>query len=306
MTTKFPVRGVRTLGSMKLKTQRRIVGILFCITPLLLLFTFTYLPFGEMVRYSFYDMKYIGEREFVGLNNYVKIFHNKKLWASLKVNLYYIVASCFQVMLALYLATILSFKCKFKNLFKGIFFFPYLVNGIAVGMIFKYFYTHGYVLDTVLQWLGFELENLPFWLRDRNVNNWALVASAVWQYYGQAVIMFIGAIASVDSTLYEAGEIDGANGFQRFRYIILPNIKSIVVLNLILAIRGGLAGYEQPYVMTGGGGGTATYFLTVHKYAHELMEVGMASAMALVLLGIILLVTLVQKIAERYAFGKDE
>jgi len=299
---KTPMR----LGSVKLKTQRKIVGIIFCITPLLLLFVFTYLPFGEMVRYSFYDMKYIGERKFVGLENFVKVFHNKKLWESLKVNMYYVIGSVLQVCLALYLATILSFKCRGSGFFKGVFFFPYLVNGIAVGMIFKYFYTHGYVLDTVLQWFGFELENLPFWLRDRSVNNWALVASSIWQYFGQAVIMFIGAIASVDTTLYEAAEIDGATGFQRFRYIILPNIKNIVMLNLILAVRGGLAGYEQPYIMTSGGGGTATYFYTVHRYAHELMEVGMASAMALVLLGIILLISLAQKLFERYAFGKDD
>lgn len=75
--------------------------------------------------------------------------------------------SIVQLALALYLATILSFKTKGGNFFKGLMFFPYLISGIAIGFIFKYFYTRGFVFDTILGWCGFDLESLPYWLKTR-------------------------------------------------------------------------------------------------------------------------------------------
>lgn len=120
---------------------------------------------------------------------------------------------------------------------------------------------------------------------------------------GQNMVMFIGAIMSVDSTLYEAAAIDGANGWQKFKYVILPSIKTIIVLNMILSITGSLSVFEPPYVITGGNFGTGTYFVIMNKLAHESQKVGLASAMAVVLLGLIMIATLIQKGVERYFFG---
>ncbi|MGN0677664.1 MAG: carbohydrate ABC transporter permease [Ruminococcus sp.] len=113
------------------------------------------------------------------------------------------------------------------------------------------------------------------------------------------MVLFIGAIASVDTTQYEAAEIDGANAWQRFRYIILPSIRTIVTLNLILAISGALSAFEMPYVITDGGFGTSTYFVLMNKLAHTNQKVGLASAMAVVLLVLILIITAIQKYVEK-------
>jgi len=273
------------------------------LVPLTLLIVFTYIPFGKMVQFSFYDMKYIGEREFVGLENYIEVFTRKDCFQALKLSLYYIVASFIQLGIALYFASVLSFKTKGGGVFKGLMFFPYLVCGIAVGFIFKFFYTRGFVLDTVLQWCGFNLEQLPYWLKDTSINNISVAATSIWRYMGQSMVMYIGAIMSVDSSLYEAAAIDGANGFAKFRYIILPSIKTIIVLNMILSITGSLSVFEPPYVITGGNFGTGSYFVIMHKLAHENQKVGLASAMAIVLLLLIMIATLIQKGVEKYFFG---
>ena len=288
------------------KVNRRLCMIVFMFAPLALLFTFTYLPFAEMVQFSFYDMKYIGERTFIGLENYVEVFSREDCFNALKLSLYYMGASFVQLALALYFASILSFKIKGAGVFKGFLFFPYLVCGIAVGFIFKFFYTRGFVLDTVLQWCGFELDNLPYWLKDTNINNISLAATSVWRYMGQNMVLFIGAIMSVDSSLYEAAAIDGASGWQKFRYVIFPSIKTIIVLNMILSITGSLSAFEPPYVITKGEFGTGTYFVIMDKLAHASQKVGLASAMAVVLLIIILLVTFIQKAAFKYFFGEGE
>ena len=275
------------------------------IIPLLLLFLFTYLPFAEMVKFSFYKMKYstpIEKRQFVGFDNYIDVFKRDDCFRALKLSLYYMGGSLVQLALALYLATILSFKTKAGNLFKGVMFFPYLVSGIAIGFIFKFFYTRGFVFDTVLQWCGFQLDNLPYWLKDQRVNNVSLVATSVWRYFGQNMVLFIGAIMSVDKEMYEAAELDGANKFQQFRHIILPSIKTIVTLNVILSITGSLSAFEPPYVITSGGNGTGTYFVIMNEIAHVSQKVGLASAMAVVLLLIIFAATILQQLFFKYVF----
>lgn len=288
------------------KGQQAIIIFVFAFIPVLLLFVFTYLPFGEMVSFSFYKMKYIGARKFVGLDNYKAIFQRNDILSSLKLSLYYMVGSVLQIVLALYLATILSMKVKGANIFKGFMFFPYLINGIAIGFIFKFFFTRGFVFDTVLQWCGFQLDNLPYWLKDQSVNNWSLVGTSVWRYFGQNMILFIGAIMSVDDTLYEAADLDGANKFQQFRYIILPSIKTIVTLNIILSITGALSAFEAPFVITSGANGTGTFFIVMNTIAHTNQKVGLASAMAVFLLVIIFICTIAQKLFFKYVFRNAE
>ena len=270
--------------------QKVFVMIAFLIVPLVLLIVFTYLPFAEMVSYSFYNMKYTGARKFVGWKNYMKVFQRSDCFGALKLSLYYMLGSVVQLAIALYLATMLSFKTRFGDLFKGFMFFPFLINGIAVGFIFKFFYTRGFVFDTVLQWCGFQLDNLPYWLKDQSINNFSLVGTSVWRYFGQNMVLFIGAIMSVDPELYEASMLDGANKWQQFLYIILPSIKTILTLNVILSITGSLSAFEPPYVITDGANGTGTYFVIMHQIAHTQQKVGLASAMAVVLLSIILVV----------------
>lgn len=291
----------RWIGSRKV--QRWLILITFMTIPLILLFTFTYIPFAKMVQFSFYDMKYIGKRTFVGLANYKETFGRSEIFGSLLVSLYYMGGGAVQLALALFFATMMVFKVKGEAFFKAALFFPYLICGIAVGFIFKFFYARGYVLDTILQMFGMDLEDIPFWLQDRRINNISLAATSVWRYMGQNVVMFLGAMMSVDNDLYEAASLDGANKWHQFRYIILPSIKSIIVLNLILCISGCLSAFEPPYVITNGMMGTGTYFVIMNRIAHENQRVGLASAMAIILLALIIICTVAQKLFFKYVFN---
>ncbi len=282
--------------------QKCVVIVTFMFVPVLLLLVFTYIPFAKMIQFSFYDMKYIGTRTFVGLDNYISVFQRDDIFGSLSVSLYYMGGAVVQLALALFFATMMVFGVKGSSIYKAAMFFPYLVCGIAVGFIFKFFYARGYVLDTILQAFGMDLENIPYWLQDQRINNISLVATSVWRYTGQCMVMFLGAMMSVDATLYEAASIDGANKWHQFRYIILPSIKSIVVLNLITSISGSLSAFEPPYVITNGTMGTGTYFVIMNRLAHENQKVGLACAMAIVLLAIIIAVTVAQKLFFKYVF----
>ncbi len=247
----------------------------FSALPLFLLILFTYVPFIKMVKFSFYDMSYTRNRGFASFNNYLKIFTKEEYVDAMLLSLYYMAGAVVQLALALFFATLLTSGIKGNGIFKGILFFPFLVNGIAIGYIFKFFFTRGFVLDTVLQALGFPLENLPYWLRDQSVNNWSLMFTSVWKYCGQNMVLFIGAIASIDPSLYEAATIDGANKWQQFKVIVLPGIKTVFMLNLILSITGSLSAFEPAYVVGSmGANGTATFFIKIHQMAHVNNKVG--------------------------------
>lgn len=286
----------------KRKWRQAQVIITFLVLPVGLLILFTYFPFARMVEFSFYSMKYIGPRKFVGLRNYIQVFQRDDILRTLLLSLYYMAGAVLQVFAALYLATLFCFKVKGENLWKGFIFFPYLINGIAIGFIFKFFYTRGFVLDTVLTAIGFNPESLPYWLKDQAINNWSLVYSSVWRYLGSTMVLFLGAMMSVDSTLYEAASIDGANKWQTFWNIILPSIKTIVTLNIILSITGSLSAFEPPYVITSGANGTGTFFVVMNDIAHTSQKVGLASAMAVFLLVIIFIAKFVQELAFRFVF----
>jgi len=297
-----------TQRKKKRNWQKVLLIVTFSAVPLFLLILFTYVPFIKMIQFSFYNMSYTKNKGFVGLANYAKIFTKSEYVDAMLLSLYYMAGAVVQLSLALFFATLLtSGGIRGTGIFKGIMFFPFLVNGIAIGYIFKFFYTRGFVLDSVLQAIGIPLEALPYWLRDQSINNWSLVFTSVWKYCGQNMVLFIGAIASIDPTLYEAATIDGANKWQQFKTIILPGIKTVFMLNLILSITGSLSAFEPAYVVGSmGANGTATFFIKIHQMAHVTGKVGMACAMAMVLMVLILIFTAGQRLFFRYVMKDSE
>jgi raffinose/stachyose/melibiose transport system permease protein len=295
--TVAPLPAAAALPRRRRRGRRaRLAPYLFLLVPLGLLILFSYLPVGKMVLYSFTSWNGISRhKQWVGGDNYVEIFTRPDLFRVFKVSLYYVGASVVQMVLALYFATVLSFKVRFRNLFKGMLFFPYLINGVAIGMIFLYLFAPGGTLDSTLGALhlgGWSRE----WLGDPGTVNYSLAATSVWRYLGLNFVLFLGAIQSIPAELYEVSEIDGASRWQQFRYLIAPGIRPIVGLSFILAISGSLAVFEIPYIMTGGANGSSTFVTTSVDEAFKFHKVGLASAMAVVLLGIVLLVTYVQRL----------
>ncbi|WP_055107391.1 carbohydrate ABC transporter permease [Paenibacillus ihumii] len=283
-------------ANLSYKTQRRIIIIAFSLIPVVLLFTFAYLPVFNMFKYSFTNWNgYSKSFDYVGFENYKTIFTNPKYFSVFKVSLYYFGATFVQMGLALYFATILSFNVRFKNFFKGVLFFPYLLNGVAIGFIFLVFFRPDGTLDTLLQVLG--LGHLSQgWLLNPSIINISLAGASLWRYMGFNFIIFLGAISSIGKDIYEAADIDGANRWHQFRHIILPSIKRILQLNLILAISGAISAFDIPYIMTGGSNGSNTFVIQTVDVAFKYSKLGLASAMAVVLLIIVILVTLLQRV----------
>lgn len=271
--------------------------LLFLVVPVGLLLLFTYVPLVNMFSYSVFKWDGLSPtKEFLGLDNYIQFFTRPELFGVFGVSMYYFVGAFVQMGLALYLATVLSFSTRFRNLFKGIIFFPYLLNGVAIGFMFLYVLKPDGVLDSLLSGVGIgQAGDHALWLGDRGLVNFSLAGVSVWRYMGLNFVLFLGAIQSIPSEMLEAGEIDGASRWQQFRYLIVPGIRPIIGLSFILAISGALAVYEIPYIMLQGANGSATFVIQTVDLAFKFNKVGLASAMAVVLLVLILTVTWVQR-----------
>lgn len=284
-----------SMAGMSYTAQKRILIVAFTFVPLLLLVTFTYVPVANLfslsvVKWNGYSM----DRTWVGLQNYVRVFTDPEYFEVFKVSLYYFVATFVQIGAALYFATILSFQLRAKGLFKGVIFFPFLMNGVAIGFIFLYFFRPDGTLDSLLAALGLE-QWQHFWLRNPDIINVSLAGTSVWRYIGFNFVVFLGAIQSIPNDIYDAAAIDGANRWHVFGYIIFPTILRIIELNVILSIRGAINVFEIPYIMTSGANGSETFVIQTVDTAFKYNKVGLASSMAVILLFIILLVTFIQQ-----------
>ncbi|MCT9143656.1 carbohydrate ABC transporter permease [Streptomyces violarus] len=273
---------------------RGVTPWLFLLAPLVLLITFTYAPIVNMVAYSFTDWDGVSpELHYTGAENYTELFTRSELFEVFFVSGYYLAASVVQIVAALYFATVLSFNVRFRNFFKGVLFFPYLINGVAIGFVFLYFFQDGGTLDAILGLVGYDGDRA--WLGTPTSANVSLAGVSVWRYMGLNFVLFLGAIQSIPGELYEAAEIDGANRWQQFRHIIAPGIRPVLSLSVILSVSGSLSVFEIPYIMTGGATGTETFVIQTVKLAFQFNKTGLASAAAVVLLLIILAVTWVQR-----------
>lgn len=292
-----------SFSSLSYKKQKMVISIVFLFVPVLLLLTFTYWPATQMVQYSFTDWDGISKtKNYVGLENYKTIFSDPGTYFKPMFNsIYYFIASFVQLGLAVIMAYLISFKTKFANALKGIYFFPSLINSVAISFIFLFFFQPNGTFDSILKLVG--LENFThYWLRDPNIVNFSLASVSVWRYVGQNVIMFSAAMQSISTDTLEAADMDGASSFQKLRYIIMPGISKIMGLMLFLSVTGSLQAFETPYIMTGGGNGSMTFVIQVVSLAFQNHRVGLASALAMILLMICIVMAIVQKVA----FGREE
>lgn len=277
------------------KTQRKLIITLFLLIPLTLLFVFTYLPAINMISYSFTDWKGYGAKNFVGMQNYINIFSDPEIFSVLKNSLYYFVGGLIQLGLSFVFAVIINSKIKGKGFFKSLFFFPYLINGVAISLMFLFFFQPSGTLDTVLSMLGLD-GMIRQWLGDAHYVNFSLAFTSIWRFFGYNFIIFLGALQSISDEVLEAADLDGAGDWQKIRYIYIPSVKRIIQLNLVLNISGAISVFEIPYIMTGGANGSSTFVIETMKTAFTYNKVGKASAMAVIVMLIVAAVASIQNI----------
>ncbi|UOQ93306.1 sugar ABC transporter permease [Halobacillus shinanisalinarum] len=281
---------------------KSILTILLFIAPAFIVYAvYVLYPIFSTFNYSLYQWDGMGEKTFIGLQNYVQLFNDSIFWTSLTNNTWVVLASIFvQIPLGLIMALMLFAPIRGIRLMNSVYFFPFLMSTIAIGLLWVLMYDpiNG-VINQLVTLLGFE--NVT-WLSDSNTAMFAVLLVVVWQFSPFYMILFKAAIVGVPEELYEAAKIDGANSLTKFIHITLPMLMPTIVSSSILAIVGSLKAFDIFYIMTGGGPNHGTELMGTYmfKQAFVNFNMGYASAIAFLMFLIALVVTIIIQLMDYY------
>lgn len=282
--------------NLSYKTQRILILFGFLTIPVLLSLTFSYYPALSLLYYSFTDWSGLGwDMNWVGFDNYKEIFSRPEIFGVFKNNAYYFVGGLLQTAVALYFAIVLTSRLKGRNIFRSMLFIPYVLHSVAIVIMFRNVYHVQYgSLNIFLEAIGLGSWQQQ-WLGNPHLVNFSLAFISIWKYFGLTMVIFIGALQSIPADNYEAAKIDGASGWQTFRFITLPSIRSVLELMLILTLTGALEAFDIPYIMMLGANDTHTFVSKTVDMAFKFQQAGLASAMAVVLLLIVIAFIILQR-----------
>lgn len=255
------------LQSIKPKTR---TILLYLLVPVIAFVFTVFYPLCRAVIYSFYDWKSGPNMTFNGLANYVQLFNDRIFWESFWHNIYLVIVCIIgQMGIAFILVMFANSKLTHaKGVHRTFGFFPSTISAVCIGMIWNILYLQDGLLNTVLNKLGFLSGTWFSWPNYLGSGNVMLAVSIplVWQFIGYYMVIMFSAIAGIDSEIFESAEIDGANGFQKALYITMPLIKNTLLVCLTLCISGNMKAFDNIYVMTNGGPGSASMVMAMYGY----------------------------------------
>lgn len=278
--------------------ESRFHGWLYLLPGLLIYLVFVFIPILETIRNSFFKWDgFSTTREFIQLDNYVRLVSDAQFLKALTNNLVFIIFYSFiPILIGLFLATLLGRKpLPGLTFFRTGLFLPQILSMVVVGVTWRWIFNPNFgLLNTGLRAVG--LGNLTHaWLGDFQLALPSVGAIGTWVEYGFCMILFLAGMQRISEDQYEAAELDGANGFQQFLYITLPSLRAELSVALITTVIAALRVFDLVYVTTRGGPGDSTLVtgFLVYRSAFQQNQLGYASAIATVMTILILAISLV-------------
>ena len=233
--------------------------VIFILPALIIYLLFSIIPFLYTIYYSFTDYTDMNpiNLHFVGLKNYIKVLQTPVMLAAIKNSVIYaILLTGFQPLLGLPLAFVLNQKLKSRNLLRAVFFFPAVFSSLIIGYLWNFIMSSSDfgLINNILHQLG--LGTLNFFTSKNAL--YSVILTQIWQWTGWAMVIFLANLQSISPDLYEAAEIDGANGLKKFMYVTLPLMCPSVKIVIVTGLIGGMKVFDIIYSMTAGGPGDAT------------------------------------------------
>lgn len=293
------------MGNKKKKSffkNKTVVAYSFILPNLIGFCIFTLIPVIFSLLLSFCQWDSGNPIKFVGLDNFVRLFTKDSSFRIALVNtIYYTVVTVpLTLGLALFLAILMNKKLKGRVFFRSVLFFPYVASLVAVAVVWMALFNpdRGPV-NSLLMAIG--ISNPPRWAASTTWAMPTIIGLTVWKDMGYYMIVYLAALQGVSNELYEAASLDGANKWQLFRHITWPSVTPTTFFIIMMLMVATFKSYDIMYITTQGGPGEATKVLAYHIFNSAFVnsEFGYASAIAMVLLSIIVVATLIQFKGEK-------
>lgn len=278
---------------MKIENKKdSFYGFLFVLPALLGTLIFIIIPIFVSFTLSFTDWDLLNEITFVGLNNYRTIF-TQEVFSKILINtlVYAISTTFFAVLIPLFIAEILNTKLRGAEIFKTIYFIPFITPAVVIAIVW------GWIFDPNIGLINSLFKTSLTWFFDTKLAMPVLIFVSVWKLIGYNVVLFLTGFSTINNDLYEASKIDGANYFQTFKNITLPLLKPTIYFVTLVTAISSFQVFDLIYVMTSGGPMDSTNVIvySIYKYAFEYFDIGKSCALAYVLFFIILILAILQK-----------
>jgi multiple sugar transport system permease protein len=274
--------------------------LLFLLPSLIGLSLFTVVPILTSLGLTLTEWDLLTAPKFVGLDNFRRLIGDQNFWKALSNTLFFIVTYIPLVMIsALGIAILLNQKLKGVVFFRAAFFTPVVSAWVAVALLWQWIFNPRFGLVNYL--LGLIGIDGPAWLLDPQWAMPAIVITSVWKDIGFVMIMFLAGLQSIPDEYYEASSIDGANNWQRFRFITLPLLSPTVFFALIISLINSFQVFDQVWIMTEGGpaGSTSVLVELIVKNAFSYSRMGYAATLSWVLFLLVFVVTVIQMRLQR-------
>lgn len=287
---------VQRVGGLSLTAKQRSVAWLLMLPALASVFLWQYVPLLRGTAIAFLDYRIVGDSAFVWLDNFIRAFCNPEFYNVMLVSLYYVFLSLTLGFVApIVLAIVLTEIPYGKIFFRTIYFLPMVTTGIIIMMIWRVIFDpseHG-VLNRLLLALGLEKQ---LWLGDTNLAMLCVVLVGMWAGTGPGCIIYLAALKCVPEELYESADLDGASILRKVRYVTLPTLLPLILINFLGAFIGAFHAMQNVFVLTGGGPSNATRVIGIDIFyqAFLFLDLGYATALAWILGSLLIGFTLYQ------------
>ncbi|MBQ3653185.1 MAG: sugar ABC transporter permease [Synergistaceae bacterium] len=281
---------------MKSQNERKRTFLLISIPILLLFFGFNTVPLIRGFIYSFTNFRGYGKYDWVGWRNYIDLFTDTRVgnsyWFTFKLAL---VATILINIISLIMAIALNSKIRFKSFLRGMYFIPNILGALVVGYIFSYIFT--YILPAITHAASMLASQTWAWL--------AIVIVCAWQSIAMNTLIYISGLQTVPEDVYEAAALDGATGWNRFRYITFPLIMPFFTINMVLCMKNNLMVFDQIMALTRGGPAQSTESISFLIYNNGMNggQFGFQSANAVIFFIVIVAISVLQL---KYLNKKEE
>jgi len=254
------------------RNQRRLAPWLFLAPGVLLFAVYVIAPIFESIWISLYDWDGIGEKAWIGLENYVELFEDEAFYTSLKNNVLWLLLYMLAIPAGLMIAVFLNQNVWGIRLYKSLFFFPFVISQVVVGLIFSWFYAPNFGLLTTL------IESLTganiAILADERFVTYGIIAAGLWPQIAYCMILYLTGLNNVSPDQIEAGRLDGAKGWRMLWHVILPQLRPATFIAVVVTVIGALRSFDLISIMTDGGPYGSSRVLSFYMYEQALSEYG--------------------------------
>jgi multiple sugar transport system permease protein len=292
-------RGIASVGG-----HQGITGLAMVTPAVVFLILFFFVPVFLAFGLAFTNARLVSPRpaEFVGLTNFVNLFSDSVFWASLRNTLYFaVIVVPVQAGLALVLALLVNGKFRGTNFFRTVYFLPVVTSMVVISLLWEFMYQPDGLFNSIIRAVSFGNWQGTDWLNNPATAMPAIMVMSIWQAVGFHMIIWLAGLQTIPGELYEAAAIDGASGWNRFRYITWPALTATRTFILITITISALSLFTQISVMTQGGplDSTTTVVFMAVRTGWEQQATGYASAISLIFFVLVLIVSAIQRFLTR-------